>query len=68
MKIIYLESNKSKDIENRVLIYGAGVSGMMTKRTIQKDTLAKEAIIGFIDDNKKNIWKSIRRDHYFSFK
>ena len=68
VKIIYLESNKSKDIENRVLIYGAGVSGMMTKRTIQKDTLAKEAIIGFIDDNKKNIWKSIRRDHYFSFK
>jgi len=53
VKIIYLESNKSKDIENRVLIYGAGVSGMMTKRTIQKDTLAKEAIIGFIDDNKK---------------
>jgi len=53
IKIIYLESNKSKNIENRVLIYGAGISGMMTKRTIQKDGLTKEAIVGFIDDNKK---------------
>lgn len=53
VKIIYLESIKSKDIEDRVLIYGAGISGLITKRTIEKDGLSKQAIVGFIDDNKK---------------
>lgn len=53
VKIIYLESIKSKEIEDRVLIYGAGISGLITKRTIEKDGLSKQAIVGFIDDNKK---------------
>ncbi|MBL1280748.1 MAG: polysaccharide biosynthesis protein [Fluviicola sp.] len=53
IKLIYMESIKSKDIEDRVLIYGAGISGLITKRTIEKDIQSKQAIIGFLDDNKK---------------
>ena len=53
IKLIYMESIKSKDIEDRVLIYGAGISGLITKRTIEKDTESKQAIVGFLDDNKK---------------
>ncbi|MCH2232107.1 MAG: polysaccharide biosynthesis protein [Crocinitomicaceae bacterium] len=53
IKLIYLESIKNKEVEDRVLIYGAGISGLITKRTIEKDTLNKQEIIGFIDDNKK---------------
>lgn len=53
VKLIYMESIKNKDVEDRVLIYGAGISGLITKRTIEKDPLSKKKIIGFIDDNKK---------------
>jgi FlaA1/EpsC-like NDP-sugar epimerase len=56
IKIFYLESNlKSnykKDKEN-ILIYGAGVSGLITKRTIDKDVNSTFKIIGFIDDSVK---------------
>lgn len=53
VKLIYLESVKTKDPEERVLIYGAGISGLITKRTIEKDLSTNVKIIGFIDDNKK---------------
>ncbi len=53
VKLLYLESLKSKNIEERVIIYGAGISGLMTKRTIEKNVESKQKIIAFIDDNKK---------------
>jgi len=53
VKLIYLESTKSKSADKRVLIYGAGISGLITKRTIEKDPKALYRIIGFVDDNKK---------------
>lgn len=53
VKLLYLESMKVKKPEERVLIYGAGISGLITKRTIEKDLASKEKIVGFLDDNKK---------------
>ena len=53
IKLIHLESIKSKDVKERVLIYGAGVSGLITKRTIENDVLISYSIIGYIDDNRK---------------
>lgn len=53
VKLIYLESIKQKEEEDRLLIYGAGISGLITKRTIEKDVSTGEKIVGFIDDNKK---------------
>jgi FlaA1/EpsC-like NDP-sugar epimerase len=53
VKLAYLESVKSKTVDHRVLIYGAGISGLITKRTIEKDPTASYRILGFIDDNKK---------------
>ncbi|MDD2984002.1 MAG: nucleoside-diphosphate sugar epimerase/dehydratase [Crocinitomicaceae bacterium] len=53
VKLIYLESIKSKDAKERVLIYGAGISGLITKRTIENDVLISYSIIGYIDDNEK---------------
>lgn len=53
VKLLYLESMKSKDSEDRVLIYGAGISGLITKRTIEKDLSTNVKIIGFLDDNKR---------------
>ncbi len=53
IKLIYLESTKSKNIDKRVIIYGAGISGLITKRTIEKDPQTAYKIIGFLEDNKK---------------
>lgn len=53
IKLMYLESVKVKENEIVVLIYGAGISGLIAKRTIEKDTLMKYKVLGFIDDNPK---------------
>ena len=53
VKLIYLESVKSKNTDECVLIYGAGISGLITKRTIEKDPETSYRIVGFLDDNKK---------------
>jgi len=53
LKLIYLESIKSKENKENVVIYGAGVSGLLTKRTIEKDRLINQKIVAFLDENKK---------------
>ena len=54
IKALYYEFNKPKhETENYILIYGAGVSGLITKRTIERDPKIKDVIVGFLDDNKK---------------
>lgn len=53
VKLIYLESMKSKAPDKHVLIYGAGISGLITKRTIEKDLTIGYNIVGFLDDNRK---------------
>lgn len=55
IKLIYLESIKNKDDFENIVIYGAGVSGLITKKTIQNDTRNSQNIICFIDDNTK-LW------------
>lgn len=53
IKLIYLESIKGKNVQDHVLIYGAGISGLMTKRTIEKNVESTDKLIGFLDDSKK---------------
>ena len=53
VKLVYLEATKDKSAKVNVIVYGAGVSGLITKRTISKDRLINQKIIGFQDDNKK---------------
>ena len=55
IKLIYLESLKSKEEYENIVIYGAGVSGLITKKTIQNDTINNQKVICFIDDNSK-LW------------
>ncbi len=53
VKLIYLESIKGKNVDSRVLIYGAGISALITKRTIEKSAESTGKIVGFLDDSKK---------------
>lgn len=54
IKVYYYELNKpSLKSTKNILIYGAGVSGLITKRTIEKDPLIGVKVVGFIDDNNR---------------
>lgn len=53
IKLWYLESVKTKEEQVRLLIYGAGISGLITKRTIERDVRINFKVVGFIDDNKR---------------
>lgn len=53
IKLLYLETIKDKSHQESVIIYGAGVSGLITKRTLEKDTRNKQVGVAFIDDNEK---------------
>lgn len=41
------------------LIYGAGTYGLITKHTIEKETSLAGKIVGFIDDDRKKLGKSL---------
>ncbi len=53
IKLLYLESMKDTGNQESVIIYGAGVSGLITKRTLEKDTRNNQIATAFIDDNEK---------------
>ncbi|MBM3186497.1 MAG: polysaccharide biosynthesis protein, partial [Bacteroidetes bacterium] len=53
IKLLYLERTKSKVEQEHVLIYGAGVSGIITKRTIENDPRNNQNVMAFVDDNPK---------------
>lgn len=53
VKLLYLESVKSKSDSEKVIIYGAGVSGLIAKRMIEKDAKLEYEVLCFLDDNKR---------------
>ena len=67
IKLVYLENLKVKNQKENVLIFGAGVSGVITKRTIDKDSKTKFKVLGFIDDNRKLVGNRIEGLKVYSF-
>ncbi|MBM3454311.1 MAG: polysaccharide biosynthesis protein [Bacteroidetes bacterium] len=59
IKLTYIESIKNLENKISVVIYGAGVSGLITKKTIEQDTKNNEVVVAFIDDNKKLVGNRI---------
>jgi FlaA1/EpsC-like NDP-sugar epimerase len=59
VKLWYLESLKSSKKVEKIFIYGAGDSGQITKRTLERDPSRSIDFVGFIDDNKKLSGKRI---------
>ncbi|WP_341903344.1 nucleoside-diphosphate sugar epimerase/dehydratase [Fluviicola taffensis] len=53
VKLLYLESVKSSSEQKFVLIYGAGISGLIAKRIIEKDVRINFKVFGFLDDNNR---------------
>jgi FlaA1/EpsC-like NDP-sugar epimerase len=60
VKLLYNRFQSSQEVKaTRVMIYGAGASGIITKNTLQHDTSREYDIVNFIDDNPSKIGKSI---------
>lgn len=45
--------------QKRIMIYGAGDSGVITHNALKKDEKNRVAVLGFIDDNPKKVGKRI---------
>jgi FlaA1/EpsC-like NDP-sugar epimerase len=59
VKALYSEiKNPAKDKVN-VVIYGAGESGIITKRTLDRDAAIKYRVVGFIDDDIRKHGRSL---------
>ncbi|MFT6845580.1 MAG: FlaA1/EpsC-like NDP-sugar epimerase, partial [Flavobacteriales bacterium] len=59
VKMFYLELQHSHKAMSNVLIYGAGESGIITKRTIDRDAGTKLKVVAFLDDDKTKSKKSL---------
>ena len=53
MKLLYLRAKGSGKDEVRVILYGAGESGLITKRTLERDGSRRYKVEAFVDDNEK---------------
>ena len=59
VKAIYFERKNPDRKKTAVLIYGAGESGIITKRTLERDADIKYKVIGFVDDDTKKKGRSL---------
>ncbi len=53
VKITYMEMNNPSKNKTNVLIYGAGESGVIAKRSLDRDAGTKYKVLAFIDDDPK---------------
>ncbi len=58
IKTLFSIAQNSKE-KMKVLIYGAGASGIITKNTLLQDTLLNYEVVGFVDDNPSKVGKTI---------
>jgi len=60
IKAILHEFNQSNKEKMYVLIYGAGETGLLAKKAIERDAGAKYKVVNYIDDNSKKIGKKVQ--------
>jgi FlaA1/EpsC-like NDP-sugar epimerase len=66
-KHVYYSLTKGFNTNKKVLIYGAGDSGMITYTAIKNDHKSAVEVIGFIDDNRTKVGKKYDRVSVFPF-
>lgn len=59
IKAVYFENKNPAREKTLVIIYGAGESGIITKRTLDRDAAVKYKVVGFIDDDDKKKGRSL---------
>lgn len=51
IKLLYVELRNPRSERQRVIIYGAGEAGVITKRTLDRDAGTRFSVVAFTDDN-----------------
>ena len=59
VKAIYFENKNPEKQRIQVIIYGAGESGIITKRTLDRDAAVRYKVVGFVDDDEKKKGRSL---------
>lgn len=59
IKLLYIEELKKEKEMIPTVIYGAGIYGVITKHTLEKEARLDGKIICYIDDNKKKLGKTL---------
>jgi len=65
-KALYLELTNPNKEKRSVIIFGAGESGIITKRTLDRDAGTKYKVLGFIDDDIKKQDKKLEGTTIYS--
>lgn len=58
-KSVFLYLKTAKLDRRRIIIYGAGEAGLVTKRTFDHDPTTNKKIIAFVDDDERKIGKTV---------
>ncbi len=66
-KAMYTEIINPYREKRSVIIFGAGESGIITKRTLDRDAGLKYKVLAFIDDDHKKEGKILEGIHIYSF-
>lgn len=64
-KALYFELTNPNKEKRSVIIFGAGESGIITKRTLDRDAGTKYKVLAFIDDDKKKQGKMLEGSSIF---
>jgi len=59
VKFLYVELKTPDKVRKRVIIYGAGESGMITKRAIDRDSRSGMEVFAFVDDDQRKSGKKL---------
>lgn len=65
VKLFYLETRTTKKGRSKILIYGAGELGSITKRTLDRDASNRYRVVGFLDDDPRKAGKKLENISIF---
>ncbi|NNC83863.1 MAG: polysaccharide biosynthesis protein [Flavobacteriales bacterium] len=59
VKLLYSEQKNPRKLKKKVILYGAGESGVITKRTLDRDAGSAMEVVAFIDDDPRKAGKKL---------
>ena len=59
VKAIYFENKNPEKLKTNIVIYGGGESGIITKRTLDRDAAVRYRVVAFVDDDLKKKGRSL---------
>jgi len=68
LKLIYLESKTERGDQIKVVIYGAGQAGLITKRTLDRNANRTQQVTSFFDDDTSKAGKSLEGARIYNTK